>query len=229
MEQKMTISDLQFAFFFANPPVNLKFDEFSVYLRKKIVFSNNNLDLQTFIFPIPNDVPAEIPRCQISSSDQSFNLTISGARCDINFKYNHQNSVQVFNDILMATMELFQQEKVEIIRVGYVTRHTIKHPNPDSVIREKFLKIDKIDLYEPMIRFVIKTEIADTTYNDVYQIEVAKQRNFTTGNEDNIILISQDFNTLPDDTKIITINDLNIFVHNIPKNYIQNYIQMLSE
>lgn len=225
----MTISDLQFAFFFANPPVNLKFDEFSVYLRKNTVFSNNNLDLQPFIFPIPNDVPAEIPRCQITSSDQSFNLTISGARCDINFKYGHQNSVQVFNDILIAIMELFQQEKVEIIRVGYVTRHILKHPNPDSVVREKFLKIDETNLCEPLIRFVIKTEIGDITYNDVYQIEVAKQRNFSTGNEDNIILITQDFNTLPDDTDIITLSDLNTFVQNIPNSYIQNYIQMLSE
>lgn len=229
MEQKMTISDLQFAFFFANPPVNLKFDEFSVYLRKNTVFSNNNLDLQPFIFPIPNDVPAEIPRCQITSSDQSFNLTISGARCDINFKYGHQNSVQVFNDILITIMELFQQEKVEIIRVGYVTRHILKHPNPDSVVREKFLKIDETNLCEPLIRFVIKTEIGDITYNDVYQIEVAKQRNFSTGNEDNIILITQDFNTLPDDTDIITLSDLNTFVQNIPNSYIQNYIQMLSE
>ncbi|WP_180115676.1 hypothetical protein [Acinetobacter sp. YH12140] len=225
----MTLSDLQFAFFFANPPVNFKFDEFSVHLRKKTIFTNNKLDLQTFIFPIPNDVPAEIPRCQISSSDQSFNLTVSGVRCDINFKYSHQNSVQVFNDILIAIMELFQQEKVEIIRVGYVTRHILKHPNPDSVVREKFLKIDETNLCEPLIRFVIKTEIGDITYNDVYQIEVAKQRNFSTGNEDNIILITQDFNTLPDDTDIITLSDLNTFVQNIPNSYIQNYIQMLSE
>lgn len=225
----MTPSDLQFAFFFANPPVNFKFDEFSVHLRKKSIFSENHLDLQPFIFPIPNDVPAEFPRCQITSSDQSFNLTVSGARCDINFKYSHQNSVQVFNDILIEIMELFQQEKVEIIRVGYVTRHILKHPNPDSVIREKFLKIDESNLCEPLIRFVLKTELGEITYNDVYQIEVAKQRNFTTGNEDNIILITQDFNTLPEDTNIITILDLNNFIKNIPNNYIQDYIKILSE
>lgn len=229
MEQKMTPSDLQFAFFFANPPVNFKFDEFSVHLRKKTIFTNNNLDLQTFIYPIPNDVPAEIPRCQITSSDQSFNLTISGARCDINFKYSHQNSIQVFNDILIAIMELFQQEKAEIIRVGYVTRHIVKHSNPDSVIREKFLKFDETTLCEPLIRFVIKTEIKEVTYNDVYQIEVAKQKNFHTGNEDNIILITQDFNTLPEDTNIITLSDLNTFVQNIPNENIKNYIKLISE
>lgn len=225
----MTLSDLQFAFFFANPPVNFKFDEFSVHLRKKSVFSINSLDLQTFIFPIPNDVPTEIPRCQITSSDQRFNLQISGARCDINFKYSHQNSVQVFNDILIVIMELFQQEKVEIIRVGYITRYILKHPNPDLVIREKFLKIDEINLCEPLIRFLLKTELEGITYNDVYQIEVAKQRNFTTGNEDNIILITQDFNTLLEDTKIITILDLKNFIENIPNNYIQDYIKILSE
>lgn len=225
----MTISDLQFAFFFANPPVNLKFDEFSVSLRKNTVFSTNNLDLQTFIFPIPNDVPAEIPRCQISSSDQSFNLNISGARCDVNFKYGHQNSVQVFNDILKATMEIFQQERIEIIRVGYVTRHILKHPNPDVIIREKFLKFDETNLCEPLIRFVIKTELGQSIYNDVYQIEVAKQRNFVTGNEDNIILITQDFNTLPEETNVITLSDLNSFVQNIPNSNIQHYIKLLSE
>lgn len=229
MEQKMPISDLQFAFFFANPPINLKYDEFSVNLRKKTIFTNNKLDLQTFIFPLPNEVPAEIPRCQLTSSDQIFNLTISGARCDINLKYNHVNSVNIFNNILIAVMELFQQEKVEIIRVGYVTRHIIKHHDPDSIIREKFLKIDETNLCEPLIRFVIKTELLETTYNDVYQIEVAKQRNFSTGNEDNILLITQDFNTLPEDTKIITLSDLNTFVQNIPKSNIQKYIEMLSE
>lgn len=225
----MTPSDLQFAFFFANPPVNLKFDEFSVDLKRKSVFKNNNLDLKTFIFPIPNDVPAEIPRCQISSSDQTFNLTISGARCDINFKYGHQDSVQVFNDILKTTMELFQHENVEINRIGYVTRHIVKHPNPDSVIREKFLKFDETNLCEPLIRFVLKTEIKEVTYNDVYQIEVAKQKNFNTGNEDNIILITQDFNTLPDDINIITLSDLNTFVQSIPNKNIQNYIKLISE
>lgn len=229
MEQKMTPSDLQFAFFFANPPVNLKFDEFSVDLKRKSVFKNNNLDLKTFIFPIPNDVPAEIPRCQISSSDQTFNLTISGARCDINFKYGHQDSVQVFNDILKTTMELFQQENVEINRIGYVTRHIVKHANPDSAIREKFLKFDETNLCEPLIRFVLKTEIKEVTYNDVYQIEVAKQKNFNTGNEDNIILITQDFNTLPDDINIITLSDLNTFVQSIPNKNIQNYIKLISE
>ncbi|QCO22285.1 hypothetical protein C9E88_012725 [Acinetobacter cumulans] len=225
----MTPSDLQFAFFFANPPVNLKFDEFSVDLKRKSVFKNNNLDLKTFIFPIPNDVPAEIPRCQISSSDQTFNLTISGARCDINFKYGHQDSVQVFNDILKTTMELFQQENVEINRIGYVTRHIVKHANPDSAIREKFLKFDETNLCEPLIRFVLKTEIKEVTYNDVYQIEVAKQKNFNTGNEDNIILITQDFNTLPDDINIITLSDLNTFVQSIPNKNIQNYIKLISE
>lgn len=187
------------------------------------------MELQTFIFPIPNDVPSEIPRCQISSLDQSFNLNISGARCDVNFKYGHQNSVEVFNKILIAIMELFQQEKVEIIRIGYVIRHTIKHTNPDLVIREKFLKLDDANLYEPLIRFLFKTKIQGRIYNDVYQIEVAKQNNFSTGSEDSIILITQDFNTLPENTNIIEISSLNTFIQNIPRNHIKNYIETLSE
>ena len=225
----MNILDLQFAFFFANPSVNLKFDEFSVYLRKKTIFTDNKLELQTFIFPIPNDVPAEIPRCQITSLDQSFNLNISGARCDVNFKYGHQNSVEVFNKILIAIMEIFLQEKVEIIRIGYVIRHIIKHTNPDLVIREKFLKLDDANLCEPLIRFLFKTKIQESIYNDVYQIEVAKQNNFSTGSEDSIILITQDFNTLPENTNIIEINSLNTFIQNIPNNHIKNYIEILSE
>ncbi|RZG48048.1 hypothetical protein [Acinetobacter wuhouensis] len=227
----MNISSLQFAFFFANPPVNLKFDEFSVSLRKKNIFTDNHLELQTVIFPFPNNapIPADIPRCQITSSDQKFNLTISGARCDIQFRASNSNSVETFNNILMSIIELLASFEVEITRIGYVTEYIIIHPNPDLIIKEKFLNIDQKDLCDPFIRFVIKTVINETTYNDVYQIQTATQRNFVTGKEDSILLISQDFNTLPEMTKAITTNDLNNFVKNIPQDRIQKYIQMLSE
>lgn len=227
-EQKMPISDLQFAFFFANPPINLKFDEFSVDLRRKPIFTSNGLDLQTFIFPVPNDVPSEIPRCQITSNNNIFSLTISGNRCDINLRITDTLSSESFNQIILSIMDIFQQNKLEIIRLGYITRYIIKNNNPDKIIREKFLKIAEDNVLEPFVRFIFKESINNITYNDVYQIEVAKQRDFANGIEENILLITQDFNTLPESTDIISSEDLQLFISKIPESRAQSYIKMLS-
>lgn len=228
MEQKMPISDLQFAFFFANPPINLKFDEFSVDLRRKPIFTKNGLDLQTFIFPVPNDVPAEIPRCQITSNNNIFSLTISGNRCDINLRITDIFSSEIFNQIILSIMDIFQENKLEIIRLGYITRYIIKNNNPDKIIREKFLKIEEDNVLEPFVRFIFKESISSIIYNDVYQIEVAKQRDFTNGIEENILLITQDFNTLPESTNTISLEDLRLFISKIPKSRAQSYIKKLS-
>lgn len=228
LEQKMSISDLQFAFFFANPPINLKFDEFSVDLRRKPIFTTNGLELQTYIFPVPNDVPAEIPRCQITSNNNIFSLTISGSRCDINLRVIDSFTSETFNQIILSIMDLFLKNNLEIIRLGYITRYIIKHNNPDKIIKEKFLKIQEENVLEPFVRFVFKELINNTTYNDVYQIEVAKQRDFTNAVEENILLITQDFNTLPESTSTISKADLELFVSKIPKNRAQSYLEMLS-
>lgn len=224
----MNISDLQFAFFFANPPVNLKFDEFSVSLRKKSVFTDNNFDLETFILPIPSDVPAEFPRCQITSKDKKFHLQVSGERCDVRFNCELENSKNLFNKIITQIIQIFETSNVDIIRFGYVTRYIVKHENPDLVIREKFLKIREEELHEPLIRFLFKVEVDEDIYNDVYQIETAQHKNFSTGSLDNIVVITHDFNTLPEDTKILRSTQLNEFINNIPQKNIQEYISILS-
>lgn len=225
----MNISDLQFAFFFANPPVNLKFDEFSVDLRKKTIFTENDFDLQTFIFPIPNDVPAEFPRCQITSSDKNFNLQVSGERCDIRFNCKSEESLTLFRNIVTEVIKIFSKEDVKIVRFGYVKRYIVKNRNPDHIIREKFLKLEKDDLKEPLIRFLFKVQVNESIYNDLYQIETAVNKNFLLGTSENVIVITHDFNTLPEDTKYLNDEDLNTFLKNVPVENIKNYVDMLSE
>lgn len=229
-EQKMPILDLRFAFFFANPPVNLKYDEFSVSLRRRPVFANNNLDLQTFIFPIPSDAPADFPRCQITTADQNFELSITGARCDLIFKHeNQRNITTIFLQIIDELTALFETKNVEITRIGYITRHFQIHGNPDEIIKQKLLKIDEPDLSEPFVRFVFKTEFHNIMCNDNYQIEVAKQRDFVNGIEHNILLITQDFNTVPVEKMIIRGDFLSLFLNETPKDKLNRYITLLSE
>lgn len=230
MEQKMPILDLRFAFFFANPPVNLKYDEFSVSLRRRPVFAHNNLDLQTFIFPIPNDAPADFPRCQITSKDQNFELSITGARCDLLFKHeNQKNITSIFSDIINEVIELFKIESIEVTRIGYITRHFQIHSNPEKIIKEKLLKLDEPALSEPFIRFVFKTEFHNIMCNNNYQIEVGKQRDFINGKEHDVLLITQDFNTVPVDKMIIKSDFLSSFLNEIPKDKLNKYISLLSE
>ncbi|QHH97523.1 hypothetical protein [Acinetobacter dispersus] len=225
----MPILDLQFAFFFANPPINLRFDEFSVNLRKKQIFIDNDLDLNTFIYPVPAEIPADFPRCQITSVDQIFDLTISGARCDVIVKNKLNSSVTTFKSILLEIIELFAQEKIEINRIGYVTRYFTKTENPGLIIREKFLKINDPDLQEPNIRFVFKTDFNGTMCNENYQIEVAQQRNFKTATEDNILLLTQDFNTIPENNSVLNKEFLESFMDNIPHDRLNNYFNLISE
>lgn len=230
MEQKMPILDLRFAFFFANPPVNLKYDEFSVSLRRKNVFAHNNLDLQTFIFPIPSDAPADFPRCQITSNDQNFELSITGARCDLIFKHENQDNITlIFSDIIKEIKDLFEKENVEITRIGYITRHFQIHSNPEKIIKEKLLKLNEPDLSEPFLRFVFRTKFYNTLCNDNYQIEVGKQRDFVNGIENDVLLITQDFNTFPIEKMIITSDFLSSFLNEIPKEKLNRYITLLSE
>lgn len=229
MEQKMPILDLRFAFFFANPPVNLKYDEFSVSLRKRPVFADNNLDLQTFIFPIPSDTPADFPRCQITSKDQNFELSITGARCDLFFKHENQvNITSIFLRIINEIKDLFEKENIEVTRIGYITRHVQIHNNPAKIIKEKLLKLDEPDLTDPFVRFVFRTEFHDILCNDNYQIEVGKQRDFINGKEHDVLLITQDFNTFPVENMIIKTDFLS-YLNEIPKDKLNKYITLLSE
>lgn len=229
MEQKMPLLDLQFAFFFANPPINLKFDEFSVDVRRKPVFKDNDLDLQTFIFPLPSDVPQDIPRCQITATNNRFGLSISGMRCDINLNIEQAYSTETFNKIIFSIMQVFKEHNIEIIRVGYITRYIIKSKFPDQTIKESFLKINEPNVSEPFVRFVFKGILNNISYNDLYQIELGKQNNFTTGKQEDVILISQDFNSSPENINVIDERTLDIFIQNIPKEKIQSYIAMLSK
>lgn len=229
MEQKMPLLDLQFAFFFANPPINLKFDEFSVDVRRKSVFKENDLDLQTFIFPLPSDVPQDIPRCQITATNNRFGLSISGMRCDINLNVEQAYSIETFNKIVFSIMQVFREYNVEIIRVGYITRYIIKSKFPDQAIKEGFLKVNEPDVSEPFVRFVFKGSINSISFNDLYQIELGKQNNFATGMQEDVILISQDFNSSSENTSVINEQTLDTFIRNIPKDKIQSYISTLSK
>src|SRR5690606_27057627 len=123
LEQKMHVLDLHFAFFFANPPLHILFDDFSVAVIRTTVCIENDLDLQTFIFPLPSDVPQDIPRCQITATNNRFGLSISGMRCDINLNVEQAYSIETFNKIVFSIMQVFREYNVEIIRVGYITRY----------------------------------------------------------------------------------------------------------
>lgn len=227
MDQTMSTSELQFAFFFSNPPINLKYDEFSVDFRRMSVFQGKGLDLQTFIFPVPNDVPQDFPRCQITSNDK-LHLQITGARCDIKFNIQNESEKILFNQILQSMIELFKKFNISIIRVGYIRRYIIKSDNPDNVIKNNFLKITDDSLFEPFVRFVFKHQVSDVLYNDIYQIETAQQQNFSTGAIENIILLTQDFNTLPESLEIIDENTLSTFLSNIPDQKVTSYIELLN-
>lgn len=227
MEQTMSLTELQFAFFFSNPPINLKFDEFSVEFKKISVFQDKNFDLKTYILPVAYDAPQDMPRCQITSND-NFYLQITGARCDIKLSINKAEEDTIFKNILTSMIGIFENFELSIIRVGYVRRFIFKNENPEKLIKDNFLRIED-DLCEPYIRFLFKHKVDDLIYNDVYEIESAQEQNFSNGELESIILITQDFNTLPENQEIINSSTLSTFLSHTPDQRINSYIALLDK
>jgi len=226
MELRMPILDLQCVFFFANPPINLKYDEFSVKLRSALHF----FELNTSILQFPDEFPDEFPRCQIDSPDKKFNLNISADRCEIRLNIEDDlTKREQFHDTLNITLTHFKEFDVSIIRVGYVTRYAVKHPTPSLQIADKILKIEGENfLPDSLVKFGFRKLINGTNYNDLYQIEAARRRNFSNGEHEPTIIVTHDFNTLFENKKEITENSLDALINNIPTDKVDNYIKDLS-
>lgn len=213
----MELNEIQLAFFFKEPK-QISYDEFSYLFKKQLKDQGIFINFDTSIFPIPSGVPvpAEVPRCQISTNDQKFKITLTLDRCDINCSFDKTigdiyNTVDYYN-IAKIAFDLICKN-IEVKRYGHVSNFIYVVSNPKKLIAEKLLK-PKLEepLVDTFIQFGKIIQINNVSFNKVYQFRSALRQNFSNGKLESIVFAVKDINT--NDNIILNNDFFYIFLEN---------------
>lgn len=175
--------------------------------------------------PVPNEIQlSEVPVVQMNSNKGVYSCNIARGRVDFFHRgVSKQTFSDVKNDFLQEIEKYFNyfSEKEKIKRIGFVTRFFVEDEEPDKTIAKllnnNFKKLYEGNTHEAFIRYVIRTKIMEFDVNDLTVIEKFLAR--ISGIEGNIngVLVTRDFNTIPET------NYFELFKkNNIIKNFITN-------
>lgn len=229
--QIMPIFDLQFVFFFANPSLIVQYDAFSANLREKLKDSFSELN-PTF-FSMSVDAPLNFPRYQITSQDEKFKFRMTAERCDLSLSlWNHNKYDQdFFQKVVINVITAFKDHSLDFTRIGYLTKYVIDHDTPEKAIASNFLKIPSSadnEIYEPSIRFTFQKNLNDwLSCNDVYRLEAAEYRDFSTGKKKNSVVIIHDYNTSISNSNNIELENAQKFISSLSDATVKSYIELL--
>jgi len=119
------------------------------FTKELLGFTKDIFDGEPLILPTPDDVPKDIPRIILKSTDSSYYANISLDRLDFNFRVINENVDLEFektidgylNDIEKIYNFLLNYEHTRISRIGFVARFFIKiEEGAPTFIKNKFLK-----------------------------------------------------------------------------------------
>ena len=154
--------------------------------------------------PLPENIPSEIPRVILQSSDGYFKLEASPAR--VNSLFMHQNiestaeSEELFSSICVEVLEHYVREtETQVSRLAMVLTRVHKTENPAQVLIERFCKSDvQSVLFERSENFEIHNnkqfQLRNFTINSWVRCKTATiifSDSSTPG-----IVVEQDLNTL---------------------------------
>ncbi len=156
--------------------------------------------------PVPNETQlAEVPVVQMNSNKGVYSCNIARGRVDFFHRgVGKQTFSDIKNDFLQEIEKYFNyfSGKTKIKRIGFVTRFFIEDNNQDKTIakllNKKFIKLHDNNVHEAYIRYVSRIKIGEFDVNDLTIVERFLAR--ISGIGDNIkgILVTRDFNTIPE-------------------------------
>lgn len=202
--QKEQIIQLQFALFFDS--IDTRPDKISAKIEDAL---DGIFDQMPTILPIPGDVPPEVPRVTMHSSNGLYVCNVANNRVDFIMNCinsGDSSSVDLTNfvgKILAFSNVVFGIKKIS--RFGMVGSYFYKDSNAAKTIQKKYLKNDLGDLEELNIRFNKRFESNGFTFNDVTEIQKGNASE-NNGPQISGIIVTRDMNNIP--VKELKLEDL---------------------
>jgi hypothetical protein len=199
MEKEEILINTQFAMFFEQPiaRTDLLVSELNNVM-------GNIFDQIPIIIPVPPDL-VDVPVVQMNSSNGVYSLNIARGRADFfHAGVGKQKFADIKNDFQGEVEKLFNffSNKFKIKRIGFVTRFFFEEEKQDEII-SKLIDKNFRDLHngktqEAYVRYVSRINFNDLEVNNFTAIERFFAR--ISGLGDNIkgILVTRDFNTIPE-------------------------------
>ncbi len=126
----MYLFESQIAFFFKELKI-IDYEKFAYLIRENFSQVGINFISPSMILPIPLDAPAEIPRLQMSSSDQTLKINMSPLRVDLIFTENENIKIDhgKFLELFIRLAEILLKNSFQFIRLGAVNRYILQDKN----------------------------------------------------------------------------------------------------
>jgi len=164
-------------------------------------------DGDPLIFPLPNDVPPEIPRILLKSKDEKHKLQIAPQRIDFIFQYKKEEEATPFPipSLFEKFVKIFQYFKetvhTQFMRTAMVANWTIeleKFPGAECLLSKYIQKETPLKSpYALELHCLTKETIADLKVNKWVRIKSAPKK--IGPEQDKFIGFVIDINTFPEE------------------------------
>jgi len=155
--------------------------------------------------PDAGDATDGFPQIDVTTTTKNARMTIARTRADMFINPPGFKTIDEAKDELLSYYENFagffdQQSKNKIVRIGFVTRHILKHSEPSEALT-KLLSVDPIDLLggkksgSVVVRFETKIEIAGFLSNNIAKMETGFVEQRDNGIRISGVLTERDINT----------------------------------
>jgi len=219
MSKENTIVNTQFALFFDTPLDRPDLLWTSINEKFEGIFN------VPIIMPVPNEPPLHnVPVVQMTSG-KNININIARSRIDLYIAGSGQQEFKDIKTSLQSNLSKLVQslsEDMKFSRIGFVCRFFVEEKNQDAVIanalRENPTTIQGGNIFEIYLRFVTRNTLLDFEVNNFTIIEkisglIAGER------EKSGILITRDFNTVPEIKYDFDSTKINSFIDEAEKNF----------
>lgn len=219
MDKKNTIINTQFALFFDTPLDRPDLLWTSINEKFEGIFDT------PIIIPVPNEPPLRnVPVVQMVSG-KNININIARSRIDL---YIAGSGRQEFKDIktnlknnLLRLIQSLSKD-IKFSRIGFVCRFFVDEENQDDVmanaLKENPTTIQGGNIFEIFLRFVTRNTLLSFEINNFTVIE--KFVGLIAGEgEKKGILITRDFNTVPEKKYDFDSTIINSFIDEAEKNF----------
>lgn len=195
------IVQIQLAFFFES--VIQRPDEFVVGLNESMGGIFNEVPV---ILPVPNAAQLlGVPLVQMRSQNGVYSCNIARNRVDFFIAgEGKQKFIDIKDDLLEKSKQYYNffASRANIKRLGFVAKFFIQEENPDSaianLIKDDFRVIHGGKIHQSYVRFVTRTQVRELESNNNTTVERTAASIEGVGIDLLGVLITRDFNTVPD-------------------------------
>ncbi len=216
-----SVKNARVAFFLASINLADKL-ELANSLRKSLSI----LDGDPLIMPIPDDAPSDIPRIILRSKNEEYSLIVAPQRIDF-FYGNKEQGNRLYNEFTQETLKtikiieeiVMQKFSASINRLGLIVDMSLEKDDGIKYILSYFGKPFKYKekLLEGQIHMFNKETIDGFSINNWIRIIAQKHDKNKTN-----VLISNDINTIIEDGKSYTNDEINKFYNSMLRYITEN-------